>query len=291
MNGEEPTEPPEKAPDLPDPEFEPIRNFAALPQRIKELIQHGLFLTLGPESAVPVGTLSGLLGHVDKLYQAVQVNRSGQEVNRRGALAAVPGGRSLEALPSLSGSYALPLRLREPEGQLVGEDYQELEALIHLLDPTTNLEEELDELPDRIGDEVRRLYEVLASGGSNLRAEVVRDGQAGNSIEVSADEAQTKAAWLDEKTPHDLGTKTLRGRLFRIDTKKSEIRIDVIGDTEGEKNVESATFQEEQLDDLREALNHQVEMEVAVSEERRPYERSATSPTLSVSWVRRVEGD
>ncbi len=197
----------------------------------------------------------------------------------------------LEALPSLAGSYAVPLRLTPPDGQMIGQEYQELDALIALLAPSTNLEEALQELPERIGDELRRLYNVLANGGTDLRVEMVRDGEAVADVEVGVDEAQSKAAWLEEKTPHDLGTKALRGRLFRIDTKKSEIRIDVIGDTEGEPNVESATFQDEQLDELREALNHQVEMEVSVSEDRRPYERSVTSPRHSVNWVRQVESE
>jgi len=38
-------------------------------------------------------------------------------------------------------------------------------------------------------------------------------------------------------------------------------------------------------------LNHQVEMEVSVSEDRRPYERSVTSPRHSVNWVRQVESE
>ncbi len=293
MNGEDLPDPADKEPDLPPPEFEPIRNFAGLPARIRRLVDDGLFVALGrsEDNAIRVGTLWGLLEHLDKLFHAVQVNKSGSDVNRRGALAAVTGGRELEALPSLHGSYALPLRLTPPDGQMVGQEYQELDALIDLLAPTTDLEEMLQELPERIGDELRRLFAVLASGDTGLRMELVRNGQAVTEVEVRADEAQSKAAWLNEKTPHDLGTKTLRGKLFRIDTKKKEIRIDVIGGTDGELDVESAIFQDEQLDELREALNHQVEMEVSVSEDRRPYERSVTSPTLRVGWVRRVEGE
>jgi hypothetical protein len=293
LNGEGSTDPTENEPeDLPDPETETIRNFAGLPSRLRKLVDNGLFVALGDagENAIRVGTLWGLLEHLDKLFHAVQVNQAGLEVNRRGALAVVSGGRELEAVPSVAGSYAIPLRLTPPDGQMVGQEYQELDALIHLLAPETALGDALMEVPERIGDELRRLYIVLASGGTNLRVEMVRDGQAVADVEVGVDEAQSKADWLEEKSTYDLGTKTFRGRLFRIDTKKSEIRIDVIGDTEDDANVERATFQDGQLDDLRDALNHQVEMEVSVSEERRPYERSVTSPVLSVSWVRRVEG-
>lgn len=289
---DDPKDPIENEPDLPDPEFEQILNYAGLPARIRGRVQDGLFVVLGTsdENAIRVGTLWGLLEHLDKLFHAVQVDKSGQDVNRRGSLAAVPGGRELEALPALAGSYAIPLRATAPDGEMFAEDYRELDALIDLLKPTTNLGETLHELPDRIGDELRRLYRVLASGGTNLRVEMVRSGVAVADIEVPVDEAQSKAAWLEEKTPHDLGTRILRGRLFRIDTKKSEIRIDAIREA-GEPSVESATFQDGQLDELKNALNHQVEMEVSVSEDRRPYERSATSPTHSVNWVRPLETD
>jgi hypothetical protein len=293
LNGEGATDPPENEPDdLPDPETETIRNFAGLPDRVRQLVQDGLFvgLSASTDNAVKVGTLWGLLQHLDKLYHAVQVNQCGLEVNRRGALAAVPGGRQLEALPSVAGSFALPLRLTPPDGEMVGHEYQELDALVELLSPTTNLEDALAELPERIGDELRQLFGVLAGGGTDLRLEVVRNGESVADVEVGSGEAQLTWDWLEEKTSHNLGTRTLRGKLFRIDTKKLEIRIDAIGEN-GEAQVERATFQEDQLSELREALKHQVEMEVAVTEDRRPYERSVTTPSLSVNWVQRIEDE
>jgi len=291
LNNGEQKDPRENEPDLPDPEFEPIRNFAALPESIRKQMRDGLFLALGKaeESAIRVATLWGLLEHFDKLYQTVQAYKSGKEVNRFGALASIAGGKELEALPAFEGSFALPLRLKPPDGQLVGEDFSELDELANLISPETDLEERLPELPERIGDELRQFYRALASGGTHIRVEVIRDGQAVTNVEVGADEAQLKVAWLEEKTSHSLGTKTLRGNLFRIDTKKNEIAIDVLDATEGEANVEKATYEEEQLDELREALKHQVEVEVSVSEDRRPYERSVTSPTLQLTSIRRIE--
>lgn len=291
MNGEEPKDPIENEPDLPDPEFESIRNFAQLPEQIRDQIRDGLFLAFGraEESAIRVATLWGLLEHFDKLYQTVQAHKAGREVNRFGALAGVAGGKELEALPAYAGSFALPLRLKPPDGQLVGEDFSELDELVELLAPSTNLEETLPQLPERIGDELRQFYKALASGGTHLRVEVIRDGEAVSDAEVGPDEAQLKVRWLEEKTSHSLGTRTLRGHLFRIDTKKKEIAIDVLGPTEGEANVERATYEEEQLDELRDALKHEVEIEVSVSEDRRPYERSVTSPNLSLNSIRRID--
>lgn len=279
-------------PDLPDPEFEPIRNFAGLPERIRSQIRDGLFLTLGgaEESAIRVATLWDLLEHFDKLYQTVQAHKSGRDVNRFGALAGMAGGYELEALPALEGSFALPLRLKPPDGQLAfGEEFAELDELVELLAPSTNLEDTLPQLPERIGDELRQFFKALASGGTDLHMEVIRDGQAVSGVGVGADEAQLKVRWLEEKTSYSLGTRTLRGNLFRIDTKKNEIAIDVLGSTEGEANVEKATYEEEQLDELRDALKHEVEVEVSVSEDRRPYERSVTSPNLSLNSLRRID--
>lgn len=294
MNGDEQKDPHENESDLPDPEFEPIRNFAALPESIKQQIRDGLFLALGKaeESAIRVATLWGLLEHFDKLYQTVQAYKSGVEVNRFGALASIAGGKELQAFPAFEGSFALPLRLTratEAQLELVEDDFSELDELMALLSPDTDLKQRLPELPERIGDELRQFYKALASEGTELRVEMIRDGQAVADVQVSSDEAQLKVAWLEEKTLHALGTKTLRGNLFRIDAKKNEIAIDVLDATEGESNVEKATYDEEQLDELRDALKHQVEIEVSVSEDRRPYERSVTSPTLSLNWIRRIE--
>lgn len=289
MNGD-PTDPTENEPDLPDPEFEPIRNYAELPEPIRNEMRDGIFLAL-EETAIRVGTLWGLLEHFDKLYHAVQAHKSGREVNRFGALAAVVGGKELEALPAFAGSYALPLRLKPPDGQLVGEEFSELDELAELLAPATDLDERLQQLPERIGDELRQFYKALASGGTDLRMELIRDGQAVSDVKIGADEAQMKVAWMEEKTAHALGTKTLRGLLFRIDTKKTEIAIDVLEATDGESNVERVTYDEGQLDELRDALKHQVEAEVSVSEDRRPYERSVTSPRLSLNSIRRIEED
>lgn len=285
--------PSEDEPDLPDPEFETVRNFSALPEWIKRVFYEGLFVALGgpEENAIRVGSLWGLLKHLDKLYLAVQANQSGREVNRFGSLAAVPGGRALEAWPAFNGSYALPIRLTPPDGQLVGQEYRELEVLMELLAPSTDLGERLPELPERIGDELRSLLKVIARDGTNVRVEMIRDGAMVSQVEVGADHAQLTVDWLEEKSPHELGTETLRGKLFRIDVKRMEIAIDVLDDEDGDANVEKATFQDDQLEELRAALNHPVEIEVGVSEDRRPYERSVTSPKLSVNWVRRIEVD
>jgi hypothetical protein len=280
---------PKEDEDLPDPEFETVRNQTGLFQQIWD----GLLLALGndDENATRLGTLWGVLEHFEKLYQAVQADQFGTEVRGHGALASVPGGRDLIALVPAAGSFALPLRLVPPDGELVGADYRELEALMGLLSPDADLSELLPTKPDRIGNELRRLYAVLAGSGTGLAVTSVRDGSAVSQLHIGSDTAQLRVDWLDAMTPHDLGSRTLRGRLFRIDTKKSEVRIDAVDPDGGEESVEKATFEEDQLEALRDALGGQVEIEASVTEERRPYESPGIRPTLHIRRLRSIEED
>lgn len=286
MNG-----PNEDETDLPPPETVKIRNFVDLPKQIKDTIHVGAFLAVGGHAvrndAIRVGVLSGLLTHFEKLFRIMQAFNSGMEVNRRGRLADVPGARQLEALPAWAGSYALPLRIEPPEGEMVGHDYHELEALMEILAPDSDLGEHLPALPERVGDELHELLHVLALSGAYLKVEAVRDGVATQEVQIPADLARRTAAWLAEEVAHDLGVSTLRGKLFRIDTKKSEIRVDVLQET-GESLSEKASFRPAQLEDLRTALDGEVDVDVEISEERRPYERTARTRTLSVVAVRQV---
>lgn len=285
MNG-----PKEGDSDLPLPETVKIRNFADLPQQIKDTVHVGAFLSLDGHavrnSAVGVGVLSSLLTHFDKLFRIMQAVGSGTDVNRRGRLPDVPGGRELEALPALAGSYAMPLRIEPAEGEMVGNEYHELEALMDILASDTDLGDQLNALPERVGDELHELLHVVAYGGVDLKVEAVRQGEATGKVEIPAGRARETAAWLAEEMVHDLGVSTLRGKLFRIDTKKSEIRIDVLQETVGDALVEKASFQPTQLEDLRAALDGNVDIEVEISEERRPYERTARTRTMSVVAVR-----
>lgn len=287
MSGGEQRDPKEDEADLPDPEFETVRNHTGLLHQIWD----GLLLALGSgeENATRLGTLWGVLEHFEKLYQAVQADQFGTEVKGHGALASIPGGRDLIALVPAKGSFMLPLRLVPPDGELVGADYREVEALMGLLNPDSDLSEVLPTKPDRIGNELLRLYGVLAGSGTELCVTSVRDGNPVSKLRIGSDAAQLRVDWLDTKMSHDLGSTTLRGRLFRIDTKKSEIRIDAINPDDGEENVERATFKDEQLDDLRDALGRQVEIEASVTEERRPYESPGVRPTLHIEHLRRIE--
>jgi hypothetical protein len=118
----------------------------------------------------------------------------------------------------------------------------------------------------------------------------VHENQAVEEIRIEADDAQRKAAWLAEESEHDLGTYSLRGKLFRIDTKNSEIRVDVLQE-DGDSSIEKASYKEDQFEDLRDALDHQVEIEVGLIEERRPYERTARIRKLNVIAIRRLNDD
>jgi hypothetical protein len=288
MNG------PSKEDDLPEPEIETILNFAGLSPELKAAMRNGALLTLSgrgiKEHAVSVGVLSEVLVHFDRLFRIMQAIKSGFDVRRTGRLVEVAHTRHLTALPALASSYVLPLRLEDPEGELVAEDHQELEAVMELLsgDDIAQLSEKLSSLPERVGDELYWLLRALVAGDVNLAVEAVREGVATAPTRVDAEIADRRATWLTEPITSEVGVETLRGKLFRIDTKRLKIAVDVSQEEDESTVIEEASFSPDQLESLREALNGLIELQVSVIEEKRRYERTARSRTMAVTSVRRL---
>lgn len=213
------------------------------------------------------------------------------EVKRTGRLPDVAGAKRLVVLPAYAGkSFAVPLRLDSPEGELVVEDRNELETVVSLLGESEgdSFAEQLFDLPERAGDELNLLLETLAAGCVDLTIEVVRGGQPESPVRVGTEAADARSAWLTEPVVSEVGSETLRGKLFRIDTKRGRIAVDISQDDDEAPDVAEAAFQPDQLDELRDALNHRIEIEVRVVEERRRYERTARGRTRSVVSVRRL---
>ncbi|HWN72709.1 MAG TPA: hypothetical protein VNN15_02750 [Solirubrobacterales bacterium] len=280
--------------DLPEPVIEPIRNFADLPEPVKNEITNGALLTLrggGPHAnAINVNVLSGVLVHFDRLFRILQAAKSGLEVKRTGRVAEVVGARHLSAFPAFAGSYALPLRLEAPEGQLVGGDREALESLMRLLaEDETPLQERLGNLPERVGDELYALLHELALGEADLAVEAVRNGEGSGEVEISAGVAKSRATWLTTLVESDVASETIVGKLFRIDTKRGRIAVD--SHEEDESVIVEANFQPAQLEALRRALNHEVEIDVQVIEERRPYEQTARNRVMSIVDIRQLDSD
>jgi hypothetical protein len=272
-----------------------IRNFAGLSAELKGAIANGALLALGGaglhgENAVEVGVLSEILIHFDRLFRIMRASAGRLEVKRTGRLPEVAGARRLVVLPAVAGSYAIPLRLEDPEGELVVEDRHELDDVVSLLGQS---EEEpftvrLLDLPERAGDELNSLLEALAAGKVDLTVEVVHDGQATEPTRIEAVAARKLSTWLTEPVTSEVGVETLAGKLFRIDTKRGRVAVDVAQEDDEGPVVAEASFQPEQLDELRAALNYRVELDVSVVEERRRYERTARGRTMSVGVIRRL---
>jgi|GEM_PF-3193570 len=279
---------------LPPYEIETVRNFADLPAQLKASLRNGALLTLSGrgvnESAVNVGVLSEVLVHFDRLFRIMQAIKSGFDVRRTGRLVEVAHARHLTALPALTGSYALPLRLADPEGELIAEDHRELEAVMELLsgDDTAELSEKLSNLPERVGDELYWLLRALVAGDVNLEVEGVRDGIATAPTRLDTRLADRRATWLTELITSEVGVETLRGKLFRIDTKRLRIAVDISQEEDESTVIEEASFSPDQLESLRGALNGLVELQVSVIEEKRRYERTARNRTMAVTSVRRL---
>jgi len=281
--------------DLPEPKIEPIRNFAGLPEEVRKAVGEGAFLRIRDsepvENAVSVNVLSGVLVHFDRLFRILQAVKSGIEVKRTGRVPEVVGAKHLAAFPAYAGSYALPLRLEAPEGQLVGDDRGALESVMQLLSESDEspLRDQLSNLPERVGDELYALLHELAQGEAALTVEEVRDCEGTGEIEISTGSAKSRAAWLTSLVESALARETIFGKLFRIDTKRGRIAID--SQEDDESVIVEANFQPAQLEDLRHALNNVVEIEVQVIEEKRPYERTARNRVMSVVDIREIDSD
>jgi hypothetical protein len=250
-----------------------IRNFAELSHELKAAIANGALLALEGagvhhENSVEVGVLSEILIHFDRLFRIMRASAGRLEVKRTGRLPEVAGARRLRVLPALAGSYAIPLRLEDPEGEMIVEDRHELEEVVSLLGQGEgeSFSARLLDLPERAGDELNALLEALAAGKVDLTVEVIHDGQTTEPTRVEAAAASRLSTWLTEPVTSEVGVETLTGKLFRIDTKRGRVAVDVAREEDESPVVAEASFQPEQLDELRAALNYRVELEVSVVE-------------------------
>jgi hypothetical protein len=267
--------------DLPDPEIEIIRNLAPSRGAVVALDGEGV-----RSNAVDVRVMSRVLEHFDRLVRIVRADRSGFEVKRRGRIVEVKGARRLAALPALAGSYVVPMRLDDPEGELVIADHDELEAVLGLLtEDDEALQRLLNDFPERVGDELLGLVRALAAGAVDLRAFAVRDGHTTARAEVGTEAAAHRSTWLADPTWSEPGVDYLRGTLFRIDTRRGRIAIDVSEADDPSPVIEEASFSLDLLEQLRKALHREVELEVSVIEERRRYERTARGRAMTVARV------
>ncbi len=273
--------------ELPDPEIEIIRNFAPS-------AAHGALVALDGEgvrdNSVDVRVMSRVLDHFDRLIRIVRADRSGFEIKRLGRIVEVKGARRLAALPAVAGSYVVPLRLDDPEGELVVADHEEVEAVVELLAGSDEAMQALiSEFPERVGDELLGLLRALAAGKVDLQTYALRDGVTTARAEVSTKDAARRSSWLADRTWSEPGVDTLRGTLFRIDTRRGRIAVDVSDENDESPVIEVASFSLDQLEDLRRTLHREVEIEVSVVEERRRYERTARGRLMTVTKVIVIE--
>jgi hypothetical protein len=264
--------------DLPPPEIETIRNLVG-DETWKSFAHRGALVKLDgagvQEHSVVVSTLAPILTHFDRLVRITQAHRSGLEVKRQGPITEVKGVGHLAALTPVPGSFAIPLRLDPPSDEMFADDKNELEAVVGLLTVDgTALDELLITLPERVGDELVRLLKEAESGRVGLAIVVLRDGDISAYVDVAADTAAQRAHSLERTQASDAGRQTLRGTLWRIDTKHNKMTIDAAGSDEDDPIVVTVSFDDSQLEDLKESLREYVEVETSITEIRRSYEQT-----------------
>ena len=238
--------------------------------------------------AVEVRVMSRILEHFERLVRILRAHKSGLEVKRRGRIVEVQGAARLVAVGALGGSYVVPLRLEVPESELLSEDHGELEEAVGLLDLEGDaLFESLAELPERVGDELVGLLEAAADGRIDLQVDAYKKGETTATASVSTERASSTTASLEDLLWSEPGVDHLRGILFRIDTKRLRIAIDAeLEDDEVDHQIVEAVFPIDMLEALRTALHGPVEIEVIVVEQRRRYERSARTRSMTVTAMR-----
>lgn len=274
--------------DIPEPEIEIIRNLVG--GGWERVVSGGAFIRLdGPgvhENAVEVPVIGRVLNHFDRLFRIVVAHRGGLEVKRRGRITEVKGTRHLAAVAPLPGSFVIPLRLDNPEGELVVADHRELETVVHLLETRTDrIDEALRELPERAGDELVELLGATEGGQVDMRVVALRDGDVSARADVPTGEARAVSRHLSSTKWSETGQQALTGVLFRIDTRNEKIALDVYDEESEASEIVEASFSIDLLETLRPALHGYVEVVVDVREERRPYERTARGRSMSVVSV------
>jgi hypothetical protein len=279
--------------ELPEPKIGKVKGYKDLPASLRERFLDGLLLLLDGEpvehGAITIEALWGALHRFDTLYRVVQAVKAGKDVGRDGRIPEVPGSRGLEVLAGLEGSYAMPLRLCEPSPDELVTEYGEVDALLAVLSVDPKSPESVATLSERVGDDLRELLAEVGTKGLDIKVEAIRGGSSVGEVSITKDQAAERATALDMKSTHDLGETFVTGKLFRIDTKKSEIRIDVLVGS-SKYATERVAYQATQLDALTSLLDKPVTAEVAISEERRPYEGHAKSQMLKLLTIDEATG-
>lgn len=280
--------------DLPDPEIETIRNLVG--DAWRDIAERGgaLIRLDGPgvrDNGVEIPVMTRVLTHFDRLVRIVAAHRSGLEVKRRGRIMEARGTRRLAAVAPASGSFALPLRLDNPEGELVVVDHREMEAVVELLEiDQDRMDEKLRDLPERTGDELVELLQATTTGQVDLCVVVLREGRVSARSEVTLGRAAPLARHLETTTWSEEARQVVIGTLFRIDTRNEKIAIDTPSEDDESSEVIEAMFSMDLLETLRAALHSYVEVQVDVREEKRPYERTSRSRSITVVSVRKLDG-
>jgi hypothetical protein len=272
--------------DLPPPEIETIRNLIG-GSAWQSLSNRGAVVKLTGMGvhgySVNVSILAPVLEHFNRLVRITQAHKSGLEVKRRGPITEVKGAGHLAAMAPAPGSYAIPLRLDPPTGEMVLADYHELEEVVSLITADgTALDNMLTTLPERVGDELLNLLRAANAGNVDLGVIVLRDGSISAQVEIAARTAGQRVKTLEQPQSSDAGRQTLRGTLWRIDTKHRQVTIDAASLGDEAAHVAVVTFEDGQLEELRQSLREYVEVEVGVVEQRRSYEQTARSREMKL---------
>ncbi len=230
--------------------------------------------------------MAKVIDHFDRLVRVMQAHLGGLEVKSMGPITEASGAGQLAAFAPAAGSFALPLRLEPPKGEMFPLDYKELDEVVKLLaEDGESLEAKLQVLPDRVGNELVGLLKAARTGAVDLGIFALREKQLSAQVELSATTAAKRVETLEKPVSSAVGHQILQGYLWRIDIKHNKATIDTAEVGEESSTPAIVAFDDEQLEELRPLLRDYVELEVAVTEERRRYEQAARSREMRLLHV------
>lgn len=273
-------------PDFPAPDdgTEPIRRAAT------SIAEEGALVVFGGPGArdhsVETSVFSDVFSHVTRLIAIARARAAGVTVEKRGPIWAPKGIAPARVGALQPGSLIVPVRLDLPDGQTELAPHAAVGPLVETLAKNARaLDTHLMTAPEREGDEIVALAQVLVDAQVDLTMAHVIRGEVRQTASIGFEAASGIVGRLGGLEDSDPVTVRLSGTLFRVDTNKQRLSIDVEGSSDTDSNTVTAGFSLGQLETVRAALRKRVTAELLMVEQRRPYERSARARVYSLESV------
>jgi hypothetical protein len=228
--------------------------------------------------SIDVYTLGQVYTQIDRVQRGLLAEQADLSLSPRGRIPLPENAAPWRAVTPAEGSFVLLFELGEPEqalltseGAISSPTIASVQRLVELLGlPPDDLVVLMRQLADRLGADLASLVKILSD--KKLRSQwQVRDRSRVLTIEFQGSRERFDA--LLKEVISDPAKETVTGVLFRVDTNAQKIKLDP---EDGGEPI-TATFEVDDLEDLRRALRRRVEVELTLREFRYAYSREPFS--------------